>query len=133
MYKLVISTFTLLASSSIFAAQPITLKVTNLVNGQPVSQLSVTLEAQQNNQWVKIGEGQTDAQGQLETLYPKDKNTLDKGFYKLTFKTGDWFKKSNQRSFYPEIPLVFVIDGAQDHYNIPLQISPYGYSTYYAN
>lgn len=133
MYKLFCSTLALLFSTAIFAEQPIQVKVTSLTNGQPVNQLAVVLEAQQNNQWIKIGEGQTDAQGRLDTLYPKDKMTLDKGFYKLTFKTGDWFRKNNQRSFYPEVPLVFIIDGSQDHYNIPLQMSPYGYSTYYTN
>ncbi|MEB3754085.1 hydroxyisourate hydrolase [Acinetobacter sp. MD2(2019)] len=133
MYKLTVFGLAFCASSALFAQQPIVVKVTNLGNGQPVNDLNITLEAQQNNQWVKIGEGQTDAQGQINTLYPKDKTTLDKGFYRVTLKTSDWFRKSNQRSFYAEVPVVFVIDGSSDHYTLPIQISPYGYSTYYAN
>ncbi len=62
-------------------------------------------------------------------LYPKD-TALQKGVYKVTFKTGNWFGQKNQRSFFPEVPVVFVIDGSLDHYHIPLLISPYGYSTY---
>ncbi|MGL6034482.1 MAG: hydroxyisourate hydrolase, partial [Acinetobacter johnsonii] len=41
-----------------------------------------------------------------------------------------WFRQKNQRSFFPEVPVVFVIDGSLDHYHIPLLISQYGYSTY---
>ncbi|WP_111892761.1 hydroxyisourate hydrolase [Acinetobacter sp. MB5] len=117
-------------SSLCLAENPIRVQVLNTNNGQPAAHLHVTLEAQQNNQWVQIGEGDTNDQGQLDTLYPKDKANLDKGYYRATFKTGDWFRSKNQRSFYAEVPVVFVIDGSMDHYNIPLQISPYGYSTY---
>jgi len=51
----------------------------------------------------------------------------------LSTKTGDWFKANNQRTFFPEIPVVFVIDGTLEHYHIPLLLSSYGYSTYRGN
>ena len=117
-------------SSFCFAQNPLSVHVLNLDNGLPSANVKVVLETQQNNQWVQIGEGDTNDQGQLDTLYPKDKANLDKGYYRATFKTGDWFRSKNQRAFYAEVPVVFVIDGSIDHYNIPLQISPYGYSTY---
>lgn len=101
----------------------------NLENGLPSANVKVTLEAQQNDKWTEISSSTTDDQGRINDLYPKD-TTLQKGVYKVTFKTGDWFRQKNQRSFFPEVPVVFVIDGSLDHYHIPLLISPYGYSTY---
>ena len=97
--------------------------------GLPSANVKVTLEAQQNDKWTEISSSTTDDQGRINDLYPKD-TALQKGVYKVTFKTGDWFRQKNQRSFFPEVPVVFVIDGSLDHYHIPLLISQYGYSTY---
>lgn len=130
MKKLVTLMTGLIFSHMAFAIAPIGVQVTNLETGGPATQMNVELEAQQNNTWTKIGEGTTDDKGRLDTLYPSTKTTLDKGIYKITFKTGDWFKNKNLRAFYAEIPIVFVIDGSTDHYQIPLTISQYGYSTY---
>jgi 5-hydroxyisourate hydrolase len=119
-------------SSFCFAQNPLSVHVLNLDNGLPSANVKVVLETQQNNQWVEINSGTTNEQGRITELYPKD-TALQKGIYKVTFKTGDWFRQKNQRSFFPEVPVVFVIDGSLDHYHIPLLISPYGYSTYRGN
>lgn len=119
-------------SSLCLAQNPLSVHVLNLENGLPSANVKVVLEAQQNNQWTEISSGTTDEQGRISDLYPKD-SALQKGIYKVTFKTGDWFRQKNQRSFFSEIPVVFVIDGSLEHYHIPLLISPYGYSTYRGN
>lgn len=119
-------------SSFCFAQNPLSVHVLNLDNGLPSANVKVVLETQQNNQWVEINSGTTNEQVRITELYPKD-TALQKGIYKVTFKTGDWFRQKNQRSFFPEVPVVFVIDGSLDHYHIPLLISPYGYSTYRGN
>lgn len=119
-------------SSFCFAQNPLSVHVLNLDNGLPSANVKVVLETQQNNQWVEINSGTTNEQGRITELYPKD-TALQKGIYKVTFKTGDWFRQKNQRSFFPEVPVVFIIDGSLDHYHIPLLISPYGYSTYRGN
>lgn len=119
-------------SSFCFAQNPLSVHVLNLDNGLPSANVKVVLETQQINQWVEINSGTTNEQGRITELYPKD-TALQKGIYKVTFKTGDWFRQKNQRSFFPEVPVVFVIDGSLDHYHIPLLISPYGYSTYRGN
>ena len=119
-------------STFCFAQNPLSVHVLNLDNGLPSANVKVVLETQQNNQWVEINSGTTNEQGRIAELYPKD-TALQKGIYKVTFKTGDWFRQKNQRSFFPEVPVVFVIDGSLEHYHIPLLISPYGYSTYRGN
>ena len=58
---------------------------------------------------------------------------LEAGIYKVTFKTEDWFKKNKQDTFFPEVPVIFKVDGSVSHYHIPLLLSPYGYSTYRGN
>lgn len=115
-----------------FAQNPLSVHVLNLESGLPSSNVNVTLEAQQGEKWVQINQGKTDENGRITALYP-DQKPLDKGVYRVTFKTGEWFRQHNERSFFPEVPVVFVIDGTVDHYHIPLLISPYGYSTYRGN
>jgi len=112
-----------------FAQNPLSVHVLNLETGLPSQNIAVVLEAQQGSQWVKLNELKTDVDGRISDLYPKD-TSLQKGVYKVTFKTGEWFKTQNTRSFFPEVPVVFIIDGSVDHYHIPLLLSPYGYSTY---
>lgn len=51
----------------------------------------------------------------------------------MTFKTGEWFAKHDMKSFFPEVPVIFEVDGTVPHYYIPLLLSPYGFSTYRGN
>jgi 5-hydroxyisourate hydrolase len=46
------------------------------------------------------------------------------GTYRLAFAT------AAASSFFPRVEIVVSIDEEQDHYHIPLLISPYGYTTY---
>ena len=132
MKKLTLAISATLFSGLCFAQNPLSVHVLNLENGLPSRNVKVILEAQQKDKWVKINEGSTDSNGRISSLYPENK-VLDKGVYKVTFQTGEWFKQNNQRAFFPEVPVVFVIDGSLEHYHIPLLISPYGYSTYRGN
>ena len=129
--KIIASIPTLLLSGFCFA-NPLSVHVLNQETGLPSSNMDVTLEAQQGDKWVKLNESKTDADGRIKALYPADAS-LQKGIYKVTFKTGDWFKANNKRTFFPEVPVVFVIDGSLEHYHIPMLLSSYGYSTYRGN
>src|SRR5690606_1925784 len=101
--------------SSFRFTNPLSVQFLNRETGLPSSNVTVTLEAQQGEKWVKLNEAKTDSNGRIKEFYPKD-TTLQKGVYKVTFKTGDWFKANNQRTFFPEVPVVFVIDGTLEHY-----------------
>lgn len=114
------------------AQNPLSVHVLNLENGLPSPGVNVTLEEQKNGQWVQISRAKTNEQGRITGLFPEDqkfKNTT----YKVTFKTGEWFKKNQQNTFFPEVPVIFQTDGSVNHYHIPLLLSPYGYSTYRGN
>lgn len=56
-------------------------------------------------------------------------DTLQKGFYKIRFHTGSYFKQKNAKSFFPFVDIVFEVSDAR-HYHIPLLLSSYGYTTY---
>lgn len=132
MYRYALSCILLFIPALGFAKNPLSVHVLNTETGLALSNITVVLEAQQGDQWLKLHEEKTDANGRISALYPKDTN-LQKGIYKVTFKTGDWFKANKKRSFFPEIPVIFVIDGSLEHYHIPLLLSSYGYSTYRGN
>lgn len=118
-----------LCSIAMAAGNPLSVHVLNLQDGLPSPDLTVTLEKQQSGTWQTLNQGVTNEQGRITDLYPQGK-ALEKGTYRVTFKTGDWFKKHDTASFFPEVPVIFNVDGSVPHYHIPLLLSPYGFSTY---
>ena len=60
--------------------------------------------------------------------------TLAAGSYELLFRAGDYLRASGQAGegvlFLDEIPIRFGVPDADQHYHVPLLISPFGYSTY---
>ncbi len=49
------------------------------------------LDKQQGRAGRHIATGKTDADGRIKSLYPQAEN-MEPGVYKVTFKTGDYFK-----------------------------------------
>jgi hypothetical protein len=47
-----------------------------------------------------------------------------RGIYKLTFDTGAY----DPNGFYPETSIVFRVDVEEQHYHVPLLLSPFGYA-----
>jgi 5-hydroxyisourate hydrolase len=39
-------------------------------------------------------------------------------------------ERGARRNLYPQVMIVFEVRDAQEHYHIPLLLSPFGYSTY---
>ncbi len=56
------------------------------------------------------------------------------GVYQLHFHAGDYYPcrgvKLPEPAFLDVVVLRFGIDAGQEHYHVPLLISPYNYSTY---
>ena len=121
------------ASAIAFAAtNPLSVHVLNLQDGLTSPGVKVLLEKQDGKDWSQLSSGVTNEQGRIPALYPEGK-TLEKGSYRVTFKTGDWFAEHKTASFFPEVPVIFAVDGTVPHYHIPLLVSPYGFSTYRGN
>ncbi len=91
--------------------------------------MQVELDKQQGESWQHIATGKTDADGRIKSLYPQAEN-MEPGVYKVTFKTGDYFKSQNMNTFFPVIPVIFNVTKQNQKLHIPLLLSQYGYSTY---
>jgi 5-hydroxyisourate hydrolase len=56
------------------------------------------------------------------------------GIYELVFYAAEYFRKAGielpDPAFLDEVVIRFGIAEPQNHYHVPLLISPYGYSTY---
>ena len=75
----------------------------------------------------------TDNNGRITDFLPliKGKNE-NHGKYRLRFLTENYFTNQKTESFYPYIEVVFQIKN-DEHYHVPITLSPFGYSTYRGN
>jgi 5-hydroxyisourate hydrolase len=82
------------------------------------------------SEWIPVARGSTDDNGRLMNLM-EENHPLQAGTYRLTFDTGTYQRDQGVASpFFPEVKIVFNVDGGDEHFHVPLLISPYGYSTY---
>lgn len=107
--------------------------ILDISQGKPAPNVKIALSKQDKNQnWVLIDEKYTDNNGRIKDFLKEESNKNNNGVYKLTFYTTPYFEKLKQKTFYPFIEVVFEIKDNQ-HYHIPITLSPYGYSTYRGN
>lgn len=122
---------TFIATPIAYAAPAGTLSVhiLNQQTGVPSKDVDVTLEKQQPSGWVMLATQKTDNDGRIKSLYP-EKEDMQPGVYRVTFKTGEYFKAEKLSSFFPEIPVLFTVTKTNEKLHVPLLLSQYGYSTY---
>ncbi|MBA3342725.1 MAG: hydroxyisourate hydrolase [Gemmatimonadaceae bacterium] len=92
--------------------------------GRPAEGILVTLE----RDGVAIRAGETDADGRLGKT--DGDAPLSAGEYRLIFSVADYFSRAGRNSFYSDIIVSFRIGAGDEHYHVPLLLSPFGYSTY---
>lgn len=110
-------------------SSPITTHVLDTSLGRPAAGVFALLEfAESPGAFKKVGEGTTDADGRIRTLLAS--GALKKGDYRLTFSVAAYFSQLQQESFYKSIPLEFHIARTDQHFHVPLLLSPFGYATY---
>lgn len=102
--------------------------VLDTARGRPAAGLRVTLSARTGDGWRELGAADTNADGRVPDLLAEDV-VLPDGVYRLHFATGAWLAAEDVDGFYPEAAIVFQVVG-DEHYHVPLLLSPYGYSTY---
>ncbi|CAN5695408.1 hydroxyisourate hydrolase [soil metagenome] len=91
--------------------------------GRPAQGIRVTLEQGADI----IGTGVTDADGRVPEI--RSGAALAAGVYRLKFLVAEYFARDGRDGFYTEITVNFTV-GADQHYHLPLLLSPFGYSTY---
>ena len=92
--------------------------------GRPAAGVPVVLERLIDDRWEAVGRGATDADGRARDLLTA---APEGGPYRLVFDTGAYFGPGG---FYPEVLVTFLVEHGEEHYHVPLLLSPFGYSTY---
>ena len=92
--------------------------------GRPAADVTVVLE---DAAGTAIVTARTDADGRVKDLGP---DRLAAGHYRLRFEVADYFARSGTETFYPIVTIDFTIADEEQHYHVPLLMSPFAYSTY---
>ncbi|TXG62431.1 hypothetical protein EZV62_009425 [Acer yangbiense] len=120
---------------------PITTHVLDVSRGSPAAGVEVRLEMWKGmhprplfgesetdkSGWVSLGCSATDKDGRSGELMSKVED-LKPGFYRISFNTG----KYCPAGFFPYVSIVFEIRESQkqEHFHVPLLLSPFSFSTY---
>mgnify|MGYP000944000779 FL=1 len=109
--------------------------ILDISTGRPAPQVEVELEKYNDisKQWVFITKKMTNNNGRITDFLPLIKGKSENhGKYRLRFLTENYFTNQKTESFYPYIEVVFQIKN-DEHYHVPITLSPFGYSTYRGN
>lgn len=124
----IISVFTANAQTNKFQLSS---HILDISTGQGAPDVKVSLKKWSNDKWTNVQDSKTDENGRIKELLAYSTTNND-GEYKLVFDTYPYFKNKNIESIYPYIEIVFTIKG-NNHYHIPITVTPFGYSTYRGN
>ncbi|HKB12943.1 MAG TPA: hydroxyisourate hydrolase [Vicinamibacterales bacterium] len=106
----------------------ITTHVLDVARGGPAVGVTVILELRQASEWAPVGRGETDEKGRVTTLTP---GPIAPGAYRLTFDVAAYQREMGLNvNFFPEVRITFNVKDTDEHYHIPLLLSPFGYTTY---
>jgi 5-hydroxyisourate hydrolase len=110
----------------------LTTHVLDTARGAPAAGLKIALYRVSGMARDKIAEVETNADGRTDTpILPAA--AFETGTYELIFFAGDYLRATGQAGaeplFLDQVPIRFGM-AEDDHYHVPLLLSPYGYSTY---
>ncbi len=103
--------------------------VLDTARGCPAQGLPITLWREDGDEQIELGTGVTNHDGRIAGFIPEG-TALPEGTYRIRFDTGAYFDSQGIDGFYPEVVVRFIIRKADEHYHVPLLISPFGFSTY---
>ena len=107
---------------------PITTHILDTASGSPAADVDVQLEIKDRDEWRLVGQGSTNADGRCKGLM--NEGTLRAGTYRISFDTSGYYQSLQQKCFYPEVRICFLVEDSDQHYHVPLLLSPFGFSTY---
>ena len=96
--------------------------------GRPASGVRVRLERVGVADQTTVGAGTTDANGRLADLVGP--NSLTAATYRLRFDVAEYFARTGRPAMFPEVAVTFIVAPGDEHYHIPVLLSPFGYTTY---
>ena len=109
----------------------LTTHVLDTAGGRPAAGMRITLYALDGERR-QLAEVVTNADGRTDgPILPEA--TFRTGRYELVFHVGAWLDSQGHQAagprFLDEVPIRFWM-AEDDHYHVPLLVSPYGFSTY---
>ena len=108
----------------------LTTHVLDTAKGKPAAGITITVDLLETgggpDPWKEVARATTNADGRVADFFPMG-HVLQTGIYRLVFNVGPYL---GQSAFYPSVPVIFQITDSNQHYHVPLLLSPYGYSTY---
>ncbi|CAD5110549.1 hydroxyisourate hydrolase [Zestomonas carbonaria] len=111
----------------------LTTHVLDAAHGCPGSEIKVELYRVDGARTELIATALTNHDGRLDAPILQG-DDYRSGVYQLHFHAGDYYRARgvvlSNPAFLDVVVLRFGIDAGQDHYHVPLLISPYSYSTY---
>jgi 5-hydroxyisourate hydrolase len=104
--------------------------VLDTAQGCPASDVPVRLQRQESEgHWRTLTSSRTDRDGRCVQLLAEDE-TLTPGIYRLEFDTAAYFAARKLDGLYPRVEIAFHVRDGENHFHIPLLLSPNGYTTY---
>jgi 5-hydroxyisourate hydrolase len=104
--------------------------VLDIAQGQPAKNVSVRLERQEaSGNWQLLASAHTDQDGRCAQLLLQNE-ALTTGAYRLYFDTATYFAACKVDGLYPFVEITFHVRDGEQHFHIPLLLSPHGYTTY---
>jgi 5-hydroxyisourate hydrolase len=111
----------------------LTTHVLDTASGRPAAGLRIELSRVEGGSGRLLKTATTNDDGRCDAPLLEGAE-LEPGVYELVFHAGDHFRRSGLRlpepTFLDAIPIRFGIAASDQHYHVPLLISPYAYSTY---
>lgn len=104
--------------------------VLNTATGKPGAAMKVLFEGiGPEGRRTAINQTQTNSDGRVSELVPAG-TKINAGVYCLSFMTGGYFEAAGSKCFYPHVEVFFEVGSSDEHYHVPLLVSPFGFSTY---
>lgn len=96
----------------------------------PAEGVDVTLYRLEDGEREQLTAATTNHDGRVDDPL-LDEDEIATGTYELVFDVGTYYREGpSESSFLEEVPVRFVIADADEHYHVPLLLSPGGYTTY---
>ena len=111
----------------------LTTHVLDTANGKPANGLRLELFQISDGRQNLVTEQTTNMDGRCDQHIAAD-DVFISGTYQLEFHVGEYFQGKGMNledpAFLNVIPIRFGIASPNEHYHVPLLVSPYSYSTY---
>lgn len=108
--------------------------VLDTMHGCPAAGMEVTLYRMQDGQPEQVKRFVLNVDGRNPDGPLYDNASLRKGTYRLVFEVSDYFKAKQvqlpEPNFLNDVALDFGVAHEDQHYHVPLLVSPWSYSTY---